>query len=297
MAVVTCPTCGSPVREGDRFCAECGTAMPTRSVESASSVSLGNPPLMSVAVAPPTMPASTSSAHAAGYGAVNSWQLPAQPAMRPNGVIDAPAGVQPLLEYEVAYPERLGRLWLLAKTFVGQLILLPHLFVLALLSFVVVFATIVAWLAILVTGRYPRSLWDFTLSTLRWSANVSVFGSTLQRDDYPPFSSVASYPVRFQLDYPARLSRLLIFLKWLLVIPHFIVLTFLYMGLVVALFLAWFAILFAGRYPRGLFHIRLRRDALVAPGGCLPLPAHRCLPTVHPGSYPVSYPLSGSRQQ
>ena len=61
------------------------------------------------------------------------------------------------------------------------------------------------------------------------------------------------YPVMFEVEYPERLSRWLIFIKWLLVMPHILVL-WLY-GIVVAVitFLAWWAILFTGRYPKGMF--------------------------------------------
>jgi hypothetical protein len=61
------------------------------------------------------------------------------------------------------------------------------------------------------------------------------------------------YPVRLHVDYPERLSRLLIFVRWLLAIPHFIALTFLGFGAFVVLVLSWFAVLFTGIYPRGMF--------------------------------------------
>jgi hypothetical protein len=61
------------------------------------------------------------------------------------------------------------------------------------------------------------------------------------------------YPVTFDVKYPERLSRLLIFVKWLLVIPHLIVLGLYGIVIAVVMFLAWWAILFTGRYPKGLF--------------------------------------------
>ena len=66
-------------------------------------------------------------------------------------------------------------------------------------------------------------------------------------------SAVAGYPLRFDVEYPEKLSRWLIFVKWLLAIPHIIVLFFLYIAAFVAWFIAWFAILFTGRFPRGMF--------------------------------------------
>src|SRR5215216_193409 len=116
---------------------------------------------------------------------------------------------QPLLHYEVAYPNQLSRLLI----FVKWLLVLPHIFVLAVLGFALYFTSIFAWFAILITGRYPRGLWGFALMVLRWHANVNAY-VYMQRDEYPPFGEDVSYPVRFDLAYPERLSRGLIFIKW-----------------------------------------------------------------------------------
>ena len=77
----------------------------------------------------------------------------------------------------------------------------------------------------------------------------------LLRDEHPPFSwEEGKYAVTFQVDHPERLSRLLIFVKWLLIIPHIIVLYLLLLAWMVTVVIAWFAILFTGRYPEGLFN-------------------------------------------
>jgi hypothetical protein len=62
------------------------------------------------------------------------------------------------------------------------------------------------------------------------------------------------YPVRLDVDYPPHLSRLLIFVKWLLAIPHFIVLAVLAIAVDIVLVISWFAVLFTGRYPEGMFN-------------------------------------------
>ena len=67
----------------------------------------------------------------------------------------------------------------------------------------------------------------------------------------PP--QAGGYPVKVQFQYPEKLSRGLIFVKWLLVIPHIIVLYILFLCLGIVSFIAWFAILFTGRYPRGMW--------------------------------------------
>src|SRR5688572_2801148 len=156
---------------------------------------------------------------------------------------------QGVLHFDVPYPERLSRLLI----FVKWLLIIPHVIVLYLLYFAFSITTFVSWFAILITGRYPGGLWDFAMMTLRWYANLGVYVG-LMRDEYPPFSgNDGDYPVRFQMAYPERLSRGLIFVKWLLVIPHLIVLSILGIAYLAVWVVAWWAILITGNYPRGLF--------------------------------------------
>jgi hypothetical protein len=156
-------------------------------------------------------------------------------------------GEQPILQFDVAYPERLSRLLI----FVKWLLYIPHYVVLYFLQLAMGITTFIAWFAILFTGRYPRGLWDFGMMVLRWQARVTTY-VFLQRDEYPPFGD-GDYPVLFHMDYPQRLSRGLIFIKWLLIIPHLIILAILGFAAGIAIFIAWWAILFTGRFPRGLF--------------------------------------------
>jgi hypothetical protein len=151
------------------------------------------------------------------------------------------------LQFDIAYPERLSR----GLIFIKWLLIIPHLIVLTLLGIGLGVTTIFAWFAILFTGSYPRGMWDFAMTVLRWSARVQAY-TYLQRDEYPPFGD-ADYPVLFQMEYPARLSRGLIFIKWLLIIPHVIVLYILQLISRFVLFIAWFAILVTGKFPRGMF--------------------------------------------
>ncbi|WP_426566189.1 DUF4389 domain-containing protein [Angustibacter sp. McL0619] len=108
-------------------------------------------------------------------------------------------------------------------------------------------------LMILFRKRYPRWWFDFVLELARFGARVGAY-VVLLTDTYP--STVEEQSVHLQLDYPdveRDLNRGLPLVKWLLAIPHFIVLFFLSIGAFFAVVIAWFAILFTGRYPQGLF--------------------------------------------
>jgi hypothetical protein len=108
-------------------------------------------------------------------------------------------------------------------------------------------------LMILFRQKYPRWWFDWNLELLRFSNRVSAYVALLD-DRYP--STDEQQSVRLELDYPnvkEGLNRWLPLVKWLLAIPHYVVLFFLSIGAIFAAIGAWFAILFTGRYPRGIF--------------------------------------------
>jgi hypothetical protein len=177
-----------------------------------------------------------------------------------------------------AYPLRLdgmvdpalGRWQWLVKWFLA----IPHLFVLGLLWVAVLVLTLVAGCCILVTGRYPRSIFDFNVGVLRWTWRVQYFGfSVLATDEYPPFSLGREdhYPADLYVEYPVALSRPLVLVKsWLLALPHLVLVvviagipllmtrelpwSLLSEGLLGLLTLAAMIVLAAtGRYPAALF--------------------------------------------
>jgi hypothetical protein len=174
-------------------------------------------------------------------------------------------------------------LWL-----VKWLLLIPHYVVLAFLWLAFLVVSVIAFFAILFTGRYPRPLFDFNVGVLRWSWRVHYYGYwALGTDRYPPFTlaEVSDYPAHLDVAYPERLSRGLVLVKWwLLALPHYLVLAVfvgggLWLGtrggtgngwdngwgagvdLVGLLVLvAAIVLLFTGHYPRPLYDFVLGMD-------------------------------------
>ncbi|MFF1656624.1 DUF4389 domain-containing protein [Streptomyces sp. NPDC058255] len=180
-----------------------------------------------------------------------------------------PTSAHPLC-VEAALDPRLTR-W---KWLVKWILAIPHYIVLFFLQIAFLLLSIVAFFSILITGSYPRPLFDFNVGVMRWSTRVNYYASSvLGTDKYPPFTlkDVPDYPIRVDVTYPTRLSRGLVLVKWLLVIPQLLVITILitsgwsgyrYLdhyspfssGLIGLLSLIAVVILmFTGRYPRGLF--------------------------------------------
>jgi uncharacterized membrane protein len=108
-------------------------------------------------------------------------------------------------------------------------------------------------LMIVFRQKYPRWWYDWNLELTRFTSRVAVY-LALMDDRYPSTDERQSVTLEFPYpDVPRDLNRWLPLVKWLLAIPHYIVLAFLFIGAIVAVIVAWFAILFTGRYPRGLF--------------------------------------------
>ena len=167
-------------------------------------------------------------------------------------------------------------LWL-----VKWVLAIPHYVVLVFLWLAFAVVSLIAFFAIVITGRYPQGLFMFNLGVLRWSWRVGFYSySALGTDAYPPFTlkDVPDYPARLEVEYPTSLSRGLVLVKWwLLALPHYVIIgvftgaafggynqlndgnAWLYgsglIGLLVLI--AGIALLFAGRYPRGLYDLVL----------------------------------------
>lgn len=184
----------------------------------------------------------------------------------------------------MSYPVRLeGRLdpdlsrwqWL-----VKWLLAVPHYLVLLFLWVGFAVLTVVAFFAILFTGRYPRPIFEFNVGVMRWTWRVGFYAySALGTDRYPPFTLTGTdYPAGFDVAYPERLSRGLALVKWwLLAIPHYLIIGLFTSGVVwtsaelegtgngvteigggligILVLIAAVALAFTGRYPQGLFDL------------------------------------------
>jgi hypothetical protein len=162
-------------------------------------------------------------------------------------------------------------LWL-----VKWLLAIPHFVVLFFLWIAFLAVSVVAFFAILFTGRYPRGLFDFNVGVMRWSWRVGFYSySALGTDEYPPFTlkDVADYPAHLDVDYPESLSRGLVLVKsWLLALPHLLIVGVFVGGAATAasgsdlqwvalsggligvlVFFAAVILLFTGKYPQTIY--------------------------------------------
>jgi hypothetical protein len=163
---------------------------------------------------------------------------------------------------------------------------IPHYIVLAFLWIAFFVLTVVAFFAILVTGRYPRGIFEFNVGVLRWTWRVLFYSyAALGTDRYPPFTldEAPDYPATLTVDYPERLSRGLVLVKWwLLAIPQYVIVGIfagggsyaawhgenwawpLGGGLIgVIVVFAGVTLVFTERYPRGIFDLAVGLDRWV----------------------------------
>jgi hypothetical protein len=211
----------------------------------------------------------------AGRERVTEPHAPALAAAAPGTAVALHSPGTPVVLTAQLDPQLSRAMWLV-KWFLA----IPHFIVLAFLWAAFGVVTIIAWFAILFTGRYPRQLFDFNVGVMRWTWRVSYYAGEggLGSDRYPAFSLEPAPEDLTTLDiaYPERLSRGLIFVKWFLAIPHLLI-TGLLVGSVwrwsqevgdewrtdyegvgvlgLLVFVAAVVLLVTGSYQRGLFDL------------------------------------------
>ena len=153
------------------------------------------------------------------------------------------------VQFDVEYPEE-GRNRL--TTLFRLILMIPVLVVVSLAAYGVLLLSFATALMILFRQKYPRPWFDFQLAVAQFSARVDAYVSLL-RDEYPATDDKQA--VTLDIAYPdgAQLNRIMPLIKWILAIPHYIVLFVLGIIALIVTIIAWFAILIVGRFPRGLF--------------------------------------------
>jgi len=152
-------------------------------------------------------------------------------------------------------PERVAR-W---RPLVSWILVIPHAFILYFVQIVASVCAFIGWFAILFTGKLPEGLARMPIMLLRYQTRVTTYGMFMQ-EEYPPFefpsegTDVGDYP-RLRVEVDAALegrNRLTTFFRYLLLIPHILVLIVLGIGAAFVIMIAWFAVLFTAKWPEGL---------------------------------------------
>jgi len=166
------------------------------------------------------------------------------------------------VSFDVDYVERRSRLTALFRL----ILVIPvaiWLYVYGILAYI---AIVIAWFAIVLTGHYPKALFDFVAGFTRMLARVTAYAALLS-DPYPPFGagSDSSYPVRMEFAGPLEhYSRLKTLFRLLLAIPIAILRYVMNILLEIGAFAAWVVIVITGKLPRGLFDVMVLANSYMA---------------------------------
>lgn len=161
------------------------------------------------------------------------------------------------MDLRVQYQERYSRKQLLLRTFFGWLyIAIPHFVLIYIYMIWVYLLQIINWFYILFTGQYLRPAYSSYVGLWNWLIRVEASLNNLV-DGYPPFGPSTKWEkAHFSIGYPSVVSRkrllFITFLGWLVLIPHFIVLYILALIAVIGTIIAWFVVLFTGKYPESI---------------------------------------------
>jgi Domain of unknown function (DUF4389) len=163
--------------------------------------------------------------------------------------------------FEADYVERRSRL----STFFRLILMIPLAIWLYIYAIAAGIVLVIAWFAIVITGRYPRGLYDFVAGYTRFITRVTAYGALLC-DPYPSFGGSAdpAYPVRMEFVPLDSYSRLKTFFRIILAIPIMIVRYVVGLLLEIGAIAAWFVILVTGKMPRGLYDLMVFANSYTA---------------------------------
>jgi hypothetical protein len=172
------------------------------------------------------------------------------------------AAVSYPVAFEADYAERRKRL----SSFFRLVLAIPHFVLLYIYGIAAGIVVVVAWFAIVITGRYPNGVYDFVASFIRYYTRVLAY-AVLLTDSYPRFngSDDASYPVRMSFAGPLeRYSRLKTLFRAILAIPIMILRYVMTLLLEIGAVAAWFIVVITGKMPRGLFDLMVLANSYTA---------------------------------
>jgi hypothetical protein len=162
------------------------------------------------------------------------------------------------MKVTITHQESYSRGELLLRTLFGLIyIQLPHMFVLLFISIAAMFINFISFWAILITGNYPRGMWNFTVGMLRWNLRLGARLNNLS-DGYPAFGIGATdTATSLEIEYPEKSSRGLLLLRTFfgfiyILIPHGFCLLFLMIGTLFVKMIAFWIVLITGNYPKGM---------------------------------------------
>lgn len=163
--------------------------------------------------------------------------------------------------FEADYIEQRNRL----TTFFRLILMIPLAIWLYIYAIVAGIVLVIAWFAIVITGHYPRGLYDFVAGYTRFITRATAYGALLC-DPYPSFGGSANpaYPIRMEFEPLDRYSRLKTFFRIILAIPIVILRYIIGLLLEIGAFAAWFVILFTGKMPRGLYDLMVFANSYTA---------------------------------
>jgi len=167
------------------------------------------------------------------------------------------------MTFKIKHQEEYSRKELLLRTFLGSIyLILPHTFLLTFVSLWSSVLNFLAFWAILFTGEYPESWFDYQVKTLKWSARFSASVSNLI-DGYPSFGLDGDHEsIEFNIEYPTDISRGSVLVRALfgyiyILFPHMFCLYFRFIATGVLSLLAWWSVLFTGSYPESWFNFNV----------------------------------------
>jgi hypothetical protein len=166
------------------------------------------------------------------------------------------------VSFEADYSQQRDRL----TTFFRLILSIPLLLWLYVYAIGALVAIVIAWFAIVITGQYPRELYDFVAGYTRFATRLLAY-QTLLCDAYPPFGGAAdsAYPVRMEFAGPLeRYSRVRTFFRVIIAIPLMVLRYVMALLIEIGAVAAWFVVLFTGKMPRGLHDVMVLGNSYTA---------------------------------